>query len=89
MSCGDIESNPEHDNRSHNLSICHCNLGGITTNNFINFSLFEAYNIVYDFDFICISETHLNSENLTDYHRLNFPGYAMIRSDHPSNTKRG
>ena len=42
-----------------------------------------------NFDIICISETFLDSTYLSDDPRLSLQGYAMIRSDHPSDTKRG
>ena len=86
--CGDIESNPGPVN-SHNLTICHWNLNGLAAHNFLKVSLLEAYNAVNKFDIICISETLLDSTNLIDDSRLSLEGYAMIRSDHPSNIKRG
>ena len=88
--CGDIESNPgPQDNTDHNLSICHWNLNGLATNNYIKLSLLEAFNTVHDFDIICLGETFLNSENSNDNPRLKLQGYAMVRSDHPQNLKRG
>ena len=52
-------------------------------------SLLEAYITTHKFDLICISETFLDSGYSNDDQRLSLQGYAMIRSDHPSNTKRG
>ena len=87
---GDIETNPgPEDLIKQNISLCHWNLNGISTNNYIKMSLLEAYNAVHDFDIICLSETFLNSEYLHDEPRLCLQGYAMIRSDHPSGNKRG
>ena len=87
---GDIESNPGPENLGNqNLSLCHWNLNGIAANNFIKISLLEAYNSIHNFDLICISETFLDSDYSNDDQRLRIQGYAMIRSDHPSNTKRG
>ena len=57
--------------------------------NFIKISLVEAYNTIHNFDLICVSETFLNSDYSNDDARLMLPGYAMIRSDHPSNAKKG
>ena len=62
---------------------------GITANNFIKISLLEAYNTIHNFDLICISETFLDSNYSDDGQRLRLQGYDMIRSDHPSDTKRG
>ena len=87
---GDIETNPGPENVcDQNLSLCHWNLNRITTNNFIKISLLEAYNSIHNFDLICISETFLDSDYSNDDQKLSLQGYAMIRSDHPSNTKRG
>ena len=62
---------------------------GIAANNFNKVSQIEAYNAIHNFDIICISETFLDSDYLSDDPRLSLQGYAMIKSDHPSNTKRG
>ena len=87
---GDIETNPGPEKLvNQNISLCHWNLNGISTNNYIKISLLEAYNAVHDFDIICLSETFLNSEHLNDEPSLCLQGYAMIRSDHPSGNKRG
>ena len=41
---GDIEKKPGPGNlSSHNIYICHCNLKGVTTNNFVKISLLDAY----------------------------------------------
>ena len=71
------------------LTVCHWNLNGIAAHNFVKISLLEAFISVNKFDIICISETFLDSTYSTDDPRLSIHGYAMIRSDHPSNTKRG
>lgn len=89
--CGDVETNPgpEISSSNQNLSIYHWNLNGVAVNNFIKLSLLEAYNAVHDIDIICISESFLDSDYSSDDERLNLHGYSMLRSDHPSNTKRG
>ena len=87
---GDIETNPGPETlQNQNLSFCHWNLNGITAHNCVKISLLEAYNTVNNFDIICISETFLDSDYLNDDPRLGLQGYTMIRSDHPSDTKRG
>ena len=45
--------------------------------------------ILHKFDIICLSETYLYSTTPNDDDKLQIPGYTLIRSDHPSNTKRG
>ena len=86
--CGDVELNPGPLN-SKNLSICHWNVNGLSAHNFIKLSLLEAYVSFNKVDIICISETFLNSEILSDDTRLSIKGYELIRKDHPSDTKRG
>ena len=87
---GDIEINPGPENTcNQNLSLCLWNLNGIAAYNCIKISILEAYITVHDFDFICVSETFLDSSYSSDDPKLSIQGYAMLRSDHPSNTKRG
>ena len=49
----------------------------------------SAYNLVHSFDIICLSETYLNSETPPNDTRLELLGYNLLRSDYPSNNKRG
>ena len=44
---------------------------------------------VHKFDIICLSETYLDSTVPLDNDNLVISGYNLIRSDHPSNPKRG
>ena len=69
--------------------MCHWSLNGLTTNNYIKLNLLEDFNIVHDFDIICLGETFLNSEYLIVDPGLELKGYALVRSDHPQNLKRG
>ena len=69
------------------LSKCHWNLNSICAHNFAKLSLLRAYVSIHKFDIICLSETYLYSS--TDYESLEISGYYLIRSDHPSNKKRG
>ena len=87
--CGDIETNPGPSNDAKSLSICHWNLNGISTQNYVKLSMIEAYNALYNYDIICISETFLDSSHSDNNSALKLKGYELIRSDHPSNTKRG
>ena len=40
-------------------------------------------------DIICLSKTYLDSTIQWDNDNLEIPGYNLVRSDHPSNNKRG
>ena len=46
------------------------------------------YVILHKFDITCGSETYLDSTIPNDDDKLQISGYTLIRSDHPSNTKR-
>ena len=48
-----------------------------------------AYNFVYRYDIICISESFLDSAISDDDNILHMEGYNLIRADHPDNIKRG
>ena len=53
-----------------------------------NFTLRSLY-LSQKFDLVCISETYLVSSTAYDDGNLEIAGYNLIRSDHPSNKKRG
>ena len=90
MLCGDIESNPgPRPNSGQSFSICHWNLNSIAAHNFSKISLLKAYNAIHTYDIICLSETYLNHDTLSDNDKSKIPGYELIRFDHPSNQKRG
>ena len=80
---GDVESNrgPKK-NKYFSLSCCHWNVNSLLTS-------LEAYNSVFKYDFVCVSETYLDSTISSDNNNVNISGYNLIRADHPSNSKRG
>ena len=87
---GDIEKNPVPlKDFSQTFSIGHWNLNSLAAHNFTKVALLKAYSSVQRFDIFCISETYLNSSITEDDDNLQIPGYDLIRSDHPSNSKRG
>ena len=47
----------------------------------------KAYISMYKHDFICLSETYLDSS--TPDSLLEIDGYILVRADHPNNIKRG
>ena len=51
--------------------------------------LLKADEAVYKFDTICLSETYHDPKTLLDDDNLDIAGYKLVRSDHPSNSKRG
>ena len=52
-------------------------------------SLLKAYIAIHKFDIICLSETYLDSSTTSLDENVAISGYNLIRSDHPSNSKRG
>ena len=90
MLCEEIESNPvPRPNSSQSFSICHWNPSSIAALNFSKISLLKVYNVIHHYDIICLSETDLNQDTLSENENLKIPGYELIRVDHPSNQKRG
>ena len=87
--CGNVEWNPgPRLNSSKCFSICHWNLNSITSHSFIKVSFLLAYNAIYNFDIICLSESYLNSQIFSNNDKLGIPGY-MLRADHPSENRSG
>ena len=85
---GDIELNPgPRKSNDNNLSVCHWNLNSITTYNFSKLTQLKAYISTYKEDFICLSETYLDSS--TPNNLIDIEGYNLVRADHPDDTKRG
>ena len=87
IQCGDIETNPGP--KSSSLQFCHWNLNGITAHQSIKISLLQAYITQRNYDIICLSETFLNSSIQSDDDKIKVDGYNLLRSDHPSDSKRG
>ena len=85
---GDVEINPGPKKKEARLFSCfHWNVNSILAHN--KSSLLEAYNTVHKYNILCISETYLDSSVSGDDTTLSLPGYNLVRSDHPSNIKRG
>ena len=87
---GDVEVNPGPKNSVNEcFSVCHWNLNSISTYDYSKLFLWKAYISVHKFDIICLSEAYLDSTVPLNDDYLVIYGYDLIRSDHPSNTKRG
>ena len=85
---GDIELNPgPRKSKENTLSICHWNLNSITAHNFSKLTQLKAYTSTYKYDFICLSETYLDSS--TPNNLIDIEGYNLVRADHPNDIKRG
>ena len=85
---GDIKLNPvPRKSNDNNLSVCHWNLNSITADNFSKLTQLKAYISTYKYDFICLSETYLDSS--TPNKLIDIEGYNLVCYDHPDDTKRG
>ena len=76
---GDVEENPGPN--SGVFQFCTWNLNSIIDHDFLRVSLLEAYNSVYDYDFIAITETHLETKVMNDS-KLNIDGYIFLKNNH-------
>ena len=85
--CGDIEENsgPKYST----LTFCHWNLNGLTAHDSTKILLLQVYITQQNYDIICQTETFLNSSILIDDSRTKIDVYNLIRSDHPSDLKKG
>ena len=85
-----VEVNPGPRTKTSNtFAVCQWNLNSISVHNYWEVSLLKAYLAVHKFDIVCFSRTYLNSNTAPNNNSLELSGYNLIRSDHPSNSKRG
>ena len=86
---GDVETNPGPNKKYKPFTCCHWNVNSLTAHNMVKLSSIAAYNTIHKYDFICISETYLDSSVPTDDRDTLINDYNLIHADHPSNNKRG
>ena len=90
MLSGDVEVNPGPKKKDKDcLSSCHWNLNSISAYDYSKLFLLNSCNSLHKFDIMCLSETYLYSNTPLNDDNLEIYGYTLVRSDHPSNTKRG
>ena len=83
---GDIESNPgPRKLKTNSFSVCHRNLNSLSAHNFSKLTQLKAYNSIYKYDFIRLSETYLDTSILDNL--IDIEGYKLIGADHPNNIK--
>ena len=75
--------------KSSSLTFFHWNLNGIAAPDFAKISLIQSHALSYNIDIIFLSKAFLDSSIEANNPKLNIPGYNLLRSDHPSNIKRG
>ena len=83
---GDIHPNPGQFDNS--LKICHWNLNGVCARDKIKIPLLEAYNSIFQYDLIALSETNLNET--VKYEDIIIDAFSteIFCSDHPSGDKQ-
>ena len=88
---GDVKLNPgPRQSFINTLAIFYWNLNSLSAHNYAKIFLLKAYIAIHRLDIICISETYLYSSTSPDDSNLvKISGYNLIRSDRPSNNKRG
>ena len=84
-----VETTPGPNKKCKSLTCCHWNVNCLTAHDMVKLPSITAYNTIHKYDFICISETYLDSSVRTDNRDILINGYNLIRADHPSNSKRG
>ena len=85
---GNIELHPcPRKLKTNSFSVCHWNLNSLAAQKFSKLTQLIAYNSIIKHDFICLSETYLDSsipDNL-----IYIEGYKLIPADHPDKIKIG
>lgn len=91
---GVIESNSEPGNEQINKNFsCYCrNVNGLLADNLAKIFQIEAFNSLFNYDFIWISEVleHQSYDSSVLERGISFQlnGYNLVRADHRRNTKR-
>ena len=87
---GDIEKNPgPRPSSFQNSSICRWNLNSLTAHSYVHISLSKAYLSIHKFDIVFLSKKYLDYSFPLHDVNLEIQGYELVRSDHPSQHKRG
>ena len=60
------------------------NLNSIVAHNYSKLSFLTDYNLVYNFEIICLSEAYLNSETPPHDTQLELSSYNLLLSDYLS-----
>ena len=71
------------------VSLCRWNLNCLAAHDFVKVSTLKAFNAIEKFDFVCQSESYLDSTVSSDDISLSLDGYNLIRAYYPKNIKQG
>ena len=86
--CGDLEQNPGPKDAKY-LSLCYWNLNNLAAHDFAKVSALKNFNVTEKLDFICSSESYLDSIISSDDSSPFLVGYNLICANHPKNIKQG
>ena len=64
---GDVETNPGPNKKYNPFTCCHWNVNSLIAHNMVKLSSIAASNTIHKYDFICISETYLDSSSNVSY----------------------
>ena len=67
----------------------HWNVSSLVAHNYSKLRQLQAYNSIRNYEFICISETYLDSSVAQNSEEFQLDGYSLLRSDYPSDSKKG
>ena len=82
---GNIEINPVTNKKYKSFTCYQWNVNSLTAHNMLKLSSVAAYNSIHKYNFICISETYLDSSVQSVDRDISINGYNLISADHPSN----
>ena len=86
---GDIKTNSDPNKKCKSFTCCHWNVNSLAAHNMLKLSSIAAYSSIHKYDFICVSETYLDSSVQSVDKGISINGHNLICDDHPSNNKRG
>ena len=70
------------------FKFCHWNLNSVLSEDCFKVSLLKSFIVLHNFDFIHLSKTFLSPSVSSTPDSLNVDSYNIVRSDHPSGSKR-
>ena len=85
MLASDIDPNPGQFDNS--LKFCHWNLNGVCARDKNKIPLIEAYNSIFHYDLMVLSETYFNETVKNEDIIIDGFSTEIFRSDHPSGDK--
>ena len=86
---GDIETTPGPNKKYKFFTCCHWTVNSLIAHNMLKLSSIAAHNSIHKYDFICISETYLDSSVQSVDRDISINEYNLTHADHLSNNEGG